>query len=252
MIVKDIERYNNMNKINFEYFNEEKISEIIEKSKIKIPDYNTIISFNYHENYYNFDYLGLKFIKHHNTNKLIRTLLFNEENIVNSNISINNIPIKNKDIIIISPFTKINDILSSKVNGNVHNFLKDEGIIETNSKIESTIVDQYNSFNKIFELTDLNLAKVDLINYVDIKDSFISEDNIELIFEILKNNTSKKLIILNDVDYINIKKIEKYITNFNFLYIINENDDSYKNILNYENFLILIKDNLMDDLYSKK
>jgi len=238
-----------MNKINFSYFNEDELEVIIEKSKIKTIDYATTISFNYFDNYYNFDYLGVKIMKHVNTNKLIRLLL--NDNEIDSNISINNYRIKNKDIIIISPFTKINDILSSRTNGNLHNFLKDEKVIDSNSIIEKSITDEFNKFTKIEQLTELNLSKVDLINYVDINDNFVSEKNIKLILEILKNTTSKKLIIFNDVEYIKISELDQYISFFNFLYVINEYEENYKNLIDYKYFLILVKNSLMYDLFSK-
>jgi len=238
-----------MNKINFSYFNEDELEVIIEKSKIKTIDYATTISFNYLDNYYNFDYLGVKIMKHVNTNKLIRLLL--NDNEIDSNISINNYRIKNKDIIIISPFTKINDILSSRTNGNLHNFLKDEKVIDSNSIIEKSITDEFNKFTKIEQLTELNLSKVDLINYVDINDNFVSEKNIKLILEILKNTTSKKLIIFNDVEYIKISELDQYISFFNFLYVINEYEENYKNLIDYKYFLILVKNSLMYDLFSK-
>jgi hypothetical protein len=239
-----------MNKINFSYFNEEEIETIIEKSKIKTIDYATTISFNYLNNYYNFDYLGIKIMKNVNTNKLIRSLLNDEE--IESNISINNYHIKNKDIIIISPFTKINDILSSKTNGNLHNFLKDEKIIDSNSIIEKTITNEFNKFKMIDQLTDINLSKVDLINFIDINDNFVSEKNIKLILDILKNTTSKKLIIFNDVEYIKISELDQYISYFNFLYVVNEYEENYKNLIDYKYFLILVKNNLMYDHFSKK
>ncbi len=238
-----------MNKINFSYFNEDELEVIIEKSKIKTIDYATTISFNYLDNYYNFDYLGVKIMKHVNTNKLIRLLLNDDE--IDSNISINNYRIKNKDIIIISPFTKINDILSSRTNGNLHNFLKDEKVIDSNSIIEKSITDEFNKFTKIEQLTELNLSKIDLINYVDINDNFVSEKNIKLILEILKNTTSKKLIIFNDVEYIKISELDQYISFFNFLYVINEYEEYYKNLIDYKYFLIFVKNSLMYDLFSK-
>lgn len=239
-----------MNKINLSYFEDKEYKIIEEKRRIKNNPKDEI-KFHYLSNIFNFDYSGVKIIKNNNTNKFIRALINDEQNI-NSNILINDFHVKNKDIVIISPFTKIKDILSSKVNGNIHNHLKNEDILFSNSNIEKIIVEQYNGFESIFDLTDINLSKADLINYIDIKDEFVNENNIKAILNILRNQINKKLIIFNDVDYLKIHELDQFMTNFNFLFVINSYEKSYENIENFEDFIIFSQNNSLNDWYQEK
>ncbi len=239
-----------MNKINLSYFVEKEYETIKEKIKINTQP-KDMISFQYFNHLFGFDYGGVKIIKTHNTNKLIRSLINDEENI-NSNISINDFHIKNKDIIIISPFTKMKDILSSKMNGNIHNYLKNKTILDSNSNIEKIIVQEYQEFKSIFDLTEINLTKVDLINYIDIKDEFVSSDNIRQIFNILNDQNNKKLIIFNDVDYLKMDELNVYLSNFNFLFVINNDEYSYENIENIENFILFSKNKNINNWYQEQ
>lgn len=238
-----------MNKINLSYFEEKKYEEIKEKRKIQ-NSHNDTIKFQYFDSLFNFDYSGIKIIKNNNTNKFIRGLINDDEN-VNSNISVNDFYIKNKDIIIISPFTKMKDILSSRVNGNVHNYLKNKSLLDSNSNIEKTIVKEYQVFDEIFDLTDINLTKVDIINYIDIKDEFVSENNIKQIFNILNDNNNKKLIIFNDVDYLKIYELEDFLVNFNFIFVVNGYDNTYEVIENFEEFVIFTRNKSLNDWYQE-
>ncbi|MDK2819921.1 MAG: hypothetical protein KFW07_03730 [Mycoplasmataceae bacterium] len=238
-----------MNKINLSYFEEKKYEEIKEKRKIE-NSHNDTIKFQYFDSLFNFDYSGIKIIKNNNTNKFIRGLINDDEN-VNSNISVNDFYIKNKDIIIISPFTKMKDILSSRVNGNVHNYLKNKSLLDSNSNIEKTIVKEYQVFDEVFDLTDINLTKVDIINYIDIKDEFVSENNIKQIFNILNDNNNKKLIIFNDVDYLKIYELEDFLVNFNFIFVVNSYDNTYEVIENFEDFVIFTRNKSLNDWYQE-
>ncbi len=238
-----------MNKINLAYFNEKEYDEIKEKKKINNSKKDTI-QLKYFESYFDFDYSGVKIIKNYNTNKFIRNLINDDEN-VNSNIAINDFYIKNKDIIIISPFTKIKDILSSRVNGNIHNYLKNQTLLESNSNIEKIIVKEYQEFERIFDLTDINLTKVDLINYIDIKDEFVGKNNIKQILNILNEQNNKKLIIFNDVDYLKIEELKLFLINFSFLFVVNNYENNYEFIENFEDFIIFSNYRNLSDWYQE-
>jgi len=225
-----------MNKINYDILINKKTLIEIEKIELKTTLDFSNIEFIISNKFFNFDYLGLKIIKTNNTNKFIRNLL-NDQN-VNSNIKINNLSVKNKDTIIISPFTKVGDVLSSRSNGNLHNFMKDNKICESNSNIEKIVVENYNQFEAISSLTELNLTKADLINYIDINDEFVSSKNIKLIFDILKNQNKKIMIIFNDVDYFKINQCSKYLLHFNFLYIVNKEEFNFIDIINIEDYIL--------------
>ena len=100
-----------MNKINLSYL----------KSKITIEEEQKIIFTNKIQNKialiknelsFYYEFYGFKLIKCVNTNKTIKELLF--KNNVETHIKINDLFLKQKDVIIISPFTKIKDILNAK------------------------------------------------------------------------------------------------------------------------------------------
>lgn len=238
-----------MNKINLSYFKDEEEKIIEEKKKIESNSSDSI-TFHYFDSYFDFEYSGVKIIKNHNTNKFIRNLLNDDEN-TNSNISINDFHVKNKDIIIISPFTKIKDILSARTNANMHNYLKNKDIMRSNSNIENSIINEYKEFEEIFDLTDINLTKADLINYIEIKDEFVNSENIKQIFNILNDKNNKKLVIFNDVDYLKIEELKEFLINFNFLFIVNYYEDNYEDIENIEDYIIFSKNKNLNDWYQE-
>lgn len=226
-----------VNKINFKYFDTKKVIENEIPKIVYKNDFNKDLSFNKNNVNHFFEYCGFSVIKTKNTNKSIKELLFN--NYYESYIKINGIIIKNKDVIIISPFTKISDILSSKTNGNLHHYLKEQNCFSVNNEIETFISQKIDALTSTFnELIDIDLSKCDVINYIDIKDEFITKENIKKILEILKQYENKKLIIFNDVDYLDYDSIMDYINHFNFLYFVNDFEENYKCIDNYEIFLI--------------
>ncbi|MDE5617322.1 MAG: hypothetical protein K2I36_00520, partial [Ureaplasma sp.] len=168
------------NKINLNFLNNYQIKEesnekIIISSQKYIDNFMSFIFVN--ANSVQFDYFGFKIIKTNNTNISIRNLIYKDN--IFTNIKINDMFIKQKDIIIISPFTRINEIISSKSNGNLHQFLKENDIFKTNCLIEEFINKQLiNLPNNAKNIINHNYSKCDLINYFEVKDDFIDEKNI--------------------------------------------------------------------------
>ena len=129
--------------------------------------------------------------------------------------------------------------MSSRSSGNLHNFLKNKNLIETNYQIEEFIVSKINQYqNDLDNLIDLNLSKCDLINYIDAKDDFIDKTNIIQLLNVLKSYDKKLLVIFNDVDYLKFEQVTDLLPFYNFLYFVNGFEDSYKLIENYQDFLV--------------
>ena len=225
-----------INKINFSYLKNKEVIEDEEKIIFANNIQNKIALIKNDLSFY-YEFSGFKLIKCINTNKAIKELLF--KNNVESFIKINDSYLKQKDILIISPFTKIKDILNSKTNGNIHNFLKEKNLMNTNKSIEDFILEKLSQCDEeVKNVIDYDLSKCDLINYIDIKDEFVSSENIFDILNILKTYDRKYLVIFNDIDYLKYERIVEFLPFFNFLYFVNSIDEDYKKLENYEEFLI--------------
>ncbi len=177
------------NKINLTFFNnylnkENNDEKIVISSERFINNFMSFVITS--SNCIQFDYLGFKIIKTTNTNISIRNLIYRDN--ISTNIKVNDIFIKQKDVIIISPFTRVSEIISARNNGNLHQFLKENDIYLENSLLEQFISKQLMALpNNVQNIINHNYSKCDLINYCEIKDDFIDEKNIIDILEILKN-----------------------------------------------------------------
>ena len=225
-----------INKINFNYFVSNKHEE--QKDNIVFSyDNSQWLGLIKNDKLLSWEYFGFIVIRCQNTNKAIKELLYKDR--YSSNIKINDKSICISDVIIISPFTRISDVLSDKSNANLHSYLKQNDSFKLRLEIEQFIVSKLNLFKEdIDELVEYDLSKSDLINFIDIKDDFIDKNNFIKILNVLKSYDQKKLIIFNDVDYIDFNELSKYIQYFDFLYFVNEHDEEYTKIENYESLLI--------------
>lgn len=225
------------NIINYQYFKTKKEKQEKETNVIFSLMSDDQICFMKNEKSLYYEYSGFKLIKCLNTNRVIKNLLFKDD--IYSNIKINDLFIKQKDIIIISPFTRINDILSAKNNGNLHTWLKQKQLISINNEIENFIVSKLKIYDEnISNVTEYNFSKCDLINYLDIKEDFIDETNIKEVLDIIKTYDKKYLVIFNDVNYLSYESFIEYFQFFNFLCFVNTFDEEYKLIDNYEDYLV--------------
>lgn len=226
-----------INKINYKYFNFDNNNDIENQELLITRNNDDNITFFYKNISYFHEYSGIKIIKTQNTNKTIKDLIY--KNSTESYIKINDIYLRHKDIIIISPFTKISDILNDKTNGNLHNYLKERNCFQSSANIEKEIIENIKKYeDKLEKIIDYDLSKCDIINFIDIKEDFIDENNIKDVLDILKSYDRKITIIFNDVDYLKYESIIDYFSFFNFLFFVNGFDDGYKKILNYEDYLI--------------
>ncbi|MGL4951183.1 MAG: hypothetical protein ACRC4M_05150 [Mycoplasma sp.] len=203
--------------------------------KLSSENINNTIEFHILNNIFDFSFQGLKIIKTINTNKFIR-LIFDDKG--ESKLKINNNKIKSKKIIIISPLTRISDILDTKTSGVVANYLKINGGLEDKSEIEKSIEERFKTKSESFQnIIDINLTKASLLPFLDVNENFVDELNIIDILNILKNDEERKLIIFNDVEYLKIKNIEKWNKWFDFLYITNSYENNYETM--YGEFMLV-------------
>ncbi len=225
-----------INKINYKFFNKKINNE--EDSKILYSNiFDEKISFIKENKFHSFEYSGIKIIKTSNTNKAIKDLIYKDR--YETYIKINDNYLKQSDVVIISSFTKVSDILSSRTNGNIHSYLKNKNCIKNNNMIEEFISRQLNEISSdINDVIEYDLSKCDLINYIDVKDDFVDENNISNILDILKTYDKKILIIFNDVDYLKYELVAKYFQHYNFLYFVNNNENNYESIDDIELYLI--------------
>jgi len=195
-----------------------------------------------------FSFNGLKIIFCDNPNLLIREVL-NESNKF-SNIFRGDENIKNSNIFHINPFTKIADIFNLKTSGMINEYLKKKDIENINNKIEESIIINYENIddNSIKNLTNINLKNSSILNFLELNDSYLSQENIEDIFKLIKNcSTVKPLIIINDYNIINVNNIiNNYIDHFDFLIFTN----NFKNWINQIEFLELVL--IMKDIVYEK
>ncbi len=210
-------------------------------------DFNRNIMFHIFGNTFEFDYCGVKIIKTENTNKFIRAL-YNEEG--KSLISMDNIRLRDNNIFIISPLTRINDLLNTKTSGAVAEYLRNDNC-EDNKRIENEISNIYvEKGEDLKAITEIDLTKATLLNFLDIKDEFVSENNIENILSILKT-TTKKLIIFNDVEYLPLGFCEKWLKYFDFLYIFNSFERNYERIKDWEDLTLIYKNEKIEEINYK-
>ena len=119
------------NNINLKFF-QKKLKNHDDNKIIYSNKFTETISFYKNNENHIFDYCGFSIIKSSNTNRDIKEMIY--KNNIETGIRINDVTLKLKDIIIISPFTKISDILSSKSNNNLHNFYKENNCFNTSKE----------------------------------------------------------------------------------------------------------------------
>ncbi|MGL5617807.1 MAG: hypothetical protein ACRCWU_01975 [Metamycoplasmataceae bacterium] len=169
-----------------------------------------------HNNYY-LTYHGLKIFQTDYCTKLIKEILDQ------SNITINNLNVKYEDIIVIDELTKINSFLTinknSKINEKIFSILNKNKIIN-----ESVIENIKLEINKTFEVitnNDGDINKLINILFSILELGYLEEKSlIYLLDEILIEK--KYLIIFNDISWLKLSILEKYLNNYNFIVITND------------------------------
>lgn len=214
----------------------------------KLSNDNILMHFNINGRADPFSFNGLKIIYCDNPNLLIRNLL-NEKNKY-SNIFKGDENIKTTNIFHFNPFTKISDVFTLKSTGMIHECLKRKNIEKINNLIEESIIMNYENIEdgNIKNLTNINLKNASILNFLEFNDSYLSKENIKDVFNIIKNSSiDRPLIIINDYEIISVDEIiNNYVDHFDFLIITN----NFKNWINQIEFLELVL--IMKDIIYEK
>ncbi len=166
---------------------------------------------------YELEFEGLKIINCDNTRKLYKAWFYN------CNIQINDKKYKQDDIIYISELTKISEFINftkkSFLTELLNEYIGNENII--NSNIVNDIINKINQKVDFDLLTQNDGEKSKLIQLIFeiLDDKFIDEKSLKIIIEHLKNS---KVFILDDISWIKLDFLYKYLNEHNFIILTND------------------------------
>ncbi|MEG1009653.1 MAG: hypothetical protein RSF67_07590, partial [Clostridia bacterium] len=206
-------------KTSAEYKNQSNDIAIINKQLDRLRNNNDLLTFQIDNFSSKLSFNGIKIIINDEPNLLIRNLL--NDNQTYSRIIINDSCIRNKNIFHIDYFTRVSDILNSKKNGLLHEYLKTKDIANNDHILQDFISQSFfNMKDKNLEsISTIDFSTASIIDYLEINNDYLTKENLNCILSILKeSSTDKILIILNDYNLIPIDEIiTNYINDFHFL-----------------------------------
>ena len=186
----------------------------------------------YNNQTYDLEFEGIKLFQVKNPNQFTKEFYLNAIEGKYSNVDI----FKN-NIMIISDFTKIDEfIILSKSS----EFFKDilNKLIEMKFIDENKVLSLIDSINELYEFEIIehkpDFNKI-VANLLEINEKKYLDKNLFLKFLDNKIFSQKITFIINDVDWLKINDIKKYLNNYNFIFITN---DLRKNINNINDFEI--------------
>lgn len=184
------------------------------------------------------DYNGIKILQTNNPN------LFYKDVIIDSSIYIDDYKVKNENIIYINNFSQLKDFMNLNKKSNIYS-----RIIELLFEYKIINYDNINQIINIinneyqYELLELNEgdnAKLISMFFELLNDKYLDK----ILLEIILNNVfdDRKLIILDNIEWINLEFLAKFLNQHYFLVITN-NFEKY--IQNYKEFEVtaFINDN---------
>lgn len=184
-----------------------------------------------------FEYNGIKILQVDNTRK------FYKEFILDNNIYIDNFVFKPIDIIYISELNRLNEFIDlskkSFLTKTIISKLIEYPIINQ-INLEKVVNQVNNDFNnELVESATGDINKLISILIEFVNNNFLNKNNLETIL----NNCfdTKKLIIIDEVSWINVKILEKYINQHNFI-ILTTDFRNYIDIKQIE-LLVILKNN---------
>lgn len=203
-----------------------------EKLSFLIDNFSSKLNFN-----------GIKIIITDEPNLLIRKLL--NDNETYSRIQINDNTIRNKNIFHISHFTKISDILNSKKNGLLHQYLKKKDILKSDLQLQDFISKSFINMEdrNLDNISSIDYSDASILDYLEIGNEYLTKETFHSILSILKDSsTDKMLIILNDYNLISIDEIAlNYSKDFDFL-IFTKNINKWILNRNYLELIVILSD----------
>lgn len=184
-----------------------------------------------------FDYDGIKIIQTKYPTKTYRDLM------LNSNIQINGKSIKSDDVIYISELNKLSDFLNlskkSKLMKEIIDLLDTYPIINHDNirSIKESINKKYSE--ELLEDTCGDISKVINLFLEFINDNYLDSR----LFEIFLNMFDEsKLVILDNVSWINVDMLSKFLNEHNFIILTHDFRNYIKSIDMLE-LLLILKDN---------
>lgn len=179
-----------------------------------------------------FEYNGIKILQIDNTRK------FYKDFILDNDIYIDNNVFKNKDIVYISEFNKLNEFIDL----NKKSFLTKEIInklvkypLINEKNLEIIITEINNEFNnQLIENIPGDIHKLITLLLEFINDDFLNINNLDLILNY--SFDTKKMIIFDEVSWINIEFLEKFLNQHNFIILTND----FRNYINMEKIELLL------------
>lgn len=209
-----------------------------------------MIQLNYQNNWYEIEFEGIKIIETPFSTKLIKSILGDENE---SKLIIDHKNIKWKNVIYINEMSKYSDLISL----NKSNFLYKQilEIIADQSLVNDQLITNIiNQINKQFKFGSILNQQYDLNKIINacLEMNDLGYLNDDQFFDLLNQieYDEKKLIIFDNVSYINYQKCQKLLNNFNVLIICSD----LRKIINHYQQLELccfLNDNFFDvvDVY---
>ena len=178
------------------------------------------------------DYNGIKILQSNNPN------LFYKDVILDSSIYIDDYKIKNENIIYINNFGQLKDFMNLNKKSNIYSriieLLFEYKIInyENINQIINIINGEYQY--ELLEINEGDNSKLISMFFELLNDKYLDQN----LLEIILNNVfdDKKLIIFDNIEWINLEFLSKFLNQHHFLVLTN-NFEKY--IQNYKEFEIL-------------
>lgn len=178
------------------------------------------------------DYNGIKILQTNNPN------LFYKDVIIDSSIYIDDYKVKNENIIYINNFSQLKDFMNLNKKSNIYSriieLLFEYKIINYDNinQIVNIINNEYQY--ELLELNEGDNAKLISMFFELLNDKYLDK----ILLEIILNNVfdDRKLIILDNIEWINLEFLAKFLNQHYFLVITN-NFEKY--IQNYKELEIL-------------
>ncbi len=178
------------------------------------------------------DYNGIKILQSNNPN------LFYKDIILDSSIYIDDYKIKNENIIYINNFSQLKDFMNLNKKSNIYSriieLLFEYKIInyENINQIINIINGEYQY--ELLEINEGDNSKLISMFFELLNDKYLDQN----LLEIILNNVfdDKKLIIFDNIEWINLEFLSKFLNQHHFLVLTN-NFEKY--IQNYKEFEIL-------------
>lgn len=184
------------------------------------------------------DYNGIKILQTNNPN------LFYKDVIIDSSIYIDDYKVKNENIIYINNFSQLKDFMNLNKKSNIYSriieLLFEYKIINYDNinQIVNIINNEYQY--ELLELNEGDNAKLISMFFELLNDKYLDKS----LLEIILNNVfdDRKLIILDNIEWINLEFLAKFLNQHYFLVITN---NFPKYIQNYKELevTVFIKDN---------